>query len=58
MKTAQMTNNKILMSQATYEYKIAMKKKGINTLVPIINIFQVPFLITWFLSIRYMSNLP
>jgi YidC/Oxa1 family membrane protein insertase len=58
MKTAQMTNNKILMAQATYEFKTGMKKKGINTLIPMVNMIQIPFLITWFLSLRYMSNLP
>lgn len=58
MKTAQMTKNKMLMAQATYDYKLGMKKKGINTLVPLLNLFQVPFLLTWFFSLRYLSNLP
>jgi len=58
MKTAQMTNNKLLMTQANYDYKMGMKRKGINTMVPMINILQVPFLLTWFFSLRYLTNLP
>lgn len=58
MKVAQMTRNRMLMTQATYDYKLALKKKGINNLLPMMNLFQIPFLITWFLSLRYMSNLP
>lgn len=58
MRTAQMTNNKALLAQASYDYKIGMKKKGINTLIPLINLFQIPLLLTWFFSLRYMSNLP
>ena len=58
MKIAQMTRNKFLMNQATYEYKLSMKKKGINNLVPMCNFVQIPILVTWFLSLRYMSNLP
>jgi len=58
MKTAQMTKNKMLMTQASYDYKLGMKKKGINTLVPMVNLFQIPFLLTWFFSLRYLSNLP
>ena len=37
---------------------MAMKKKGFSNVIPLLNIFQVPILITWFLSLRYMSNLP
>lgn len=58
MKTAQMTKNKMLMAQAQYDYKLGMKKKGINTLIPLVNLLQVPFLLTWFFSLRYLSNLP
>jgi membrane protein insertase Oxa1/YidC/SpoIIIJ len=53
-----MTRNKALMSQASYEYKLGLRKKGISTFVPMLNLLQVPLLITWFLSLRYMSNLP
>lgn len=58
MKTAQMTGNRVLMAQANYERKLELKRRGINNMVPMLNLFQIPFLITWFLSIRYMSNLP
>ena len=58
MKTAQMTGNRVLMAQANYERKLEMKRRGISNTVPMLNLFQIPFLITWFLSIRYMSNLP
>lgn len=58
MRTAQMTSNRLLMSQAMYDYKIGMKRKGINTLVPLVNLLQIPFLLTWFFSLRYLSNLP
>ena len=58
MKTAQMTRNKFMMSQASYEYKMAMKKKGINNMLPMLNLLQIPLLLTWFFSLRYMSNLP
>jgi membrane protein insertase Oxa1/YidC/SpoIIIJ len=58
MKVAQMTHNKALMTQASYDYKMSLKKKGINNTLPMLNFFQIPILITWFLSLRYMSNLP
>lgn len=58
MKTAQMTMNKHLMTQASYEYKMAMKKRGINNVIPMLNLLQIPLLLTWFFSLRYMSNLP
>lgn len=53
-----MTKNKMLMTQASYDYKIGMKKKGINTLIPMVNLLQIPILFTWFFSLRYLSNLP
>lgn len=58
VRTSQMTGNKMLMAQATYDYKMGMKKKGINTLIPMLNLFQIPILFTWFFSLRYLSNLP
>ena len=58
MRVAQMTNNKMLMKQATYEHKISLKRKGINNAIPMLNLFQIPFLLTWFFSLRYISNLP
>jgi membrane protein insertase Oxa1/YidC/SpoIIIJ len=58
MRASQMTGNKMLMAQATYDYKMGMKKKGINSLIPMLNLFQVPILLTWFFSLRYLSNLP
>lgn len=47
-----MTGNQMLMAQATYDYKMAMKRKGINTLIPMLNLFQIPILFTWFFSLR------
>lgn len=58
MRTAQMTNNKMLLAQASYDYKMGMKKRGINTLIPLLNLLQIPLLFTWFFSLRYLSNLP
>lgn len=52
------TGNKSIRQQAHYEMKMALKRKGISQFVPMLNILQIPILITWFLSIRYMSNLP
>ena len=53
-----MSGNKLLLSQAQYEYKMALKKKGFSTVTPMLNIFQIPILLTWFFSLSYMSNLP
>jgi hypothetical protein len=50
-----MTGNKLLMAQATYDYKMAMKRKGINTLIPMLNLLQIPILFTWFFSLRYAT---
>jgi len=52
IRTAQMTGNKMLMTQASYDYKIGMKRKGINTLIPLLNLLQIPILFTWFFSLR------
>ena len=53
-----MTRNNLLRSQASYDYKMGLKRKGINNLIPMLNLFQIPILLTWFFSLRYMSNLP
>jgi hypothetical protein len=58
LKVSQQTGNKGIKEQANYERKMAMKRKGFNNFIPALNIFQIPILITWFLSLRYMSNLP
>ena len=58
IKISQQTGNKSIKRQADYERKMAMKRKGLNNFIPMLNLFQIPVLITWFLSIRYMSNLP
>jgi hypothetical protein len=58
MKAAQMSRNKPLMKQASKEFSQLRKEKGIDTFVPLINMIQIPLLITWFLSLRYITNLP
>jgi len=58
MKIAQMTGNRALKEQAVYEHRLAMKKVGINPIVPLTNLLQLPFLISWFFSLEYMSKMP
>ena len=58
MQAANMSRNTLLQKQASYEYKMAMKKKGFSNVIPMLNLLQIPILLTWFFSLRYMSNLP
>jgi len=46
------------MKGARAEFKEMQKKKGIDNFYMLLNIFQIPFLITWFLSLRYVTALP
>ena len=58
MKVSRMTGNPALAKQAQLNFALAKKKKGIDNFIVTINMTQIPFLITWFLSIRYICNLP
>lgn len=58
VKLAQMTRNMALMKGAREELKDIQKKKGIDNFYVLVNMFQIPFLITWFLSLRYIAALP
>jgi len=58
MKIGQMTRNQALVRQARLEFNKVKKAKGIDNFYAGLNIFQIPFLITWFLSLRYITNLP
>jgi YidC/Oxa1 family membrane protein insertase len=58
MRIAQMSKNQALFKQASYDYKMGMRKKGINYAVNFVNLLQIPILLSWFFSLRYMSNLP
>ena len=53
-----MSKNNALMKQASYDYKLGMKRKGISHAINFLNLFQIPILLSWFFSLRYMSNLP
>jgi len=37
---------------------MGMKRKGISFGINFVNVLQIPILFSWFLSLRYMSNLP
>lgn len=58
MRMAQMSRNKALMKDAQKRFNQVRNEKGIDTFIPLINLMQVPLLITWFLSLRYLTNLP
>jgi len=53
-----MSKNQALLKQASYEYKMGMRKKGISHAISFVNLLQIPILLSWFFSLRYMSNLP
>lgn len=58
MRAAQMTRNKALMQSAREEYKQIQKKKGIDNFFGLVSVLQMPILISWFLSLRYVSAMP
>ena len=58
MRVAQMSKNTGLLKQASYDYKMGMRRKGMSFAINFVNILQLPILLTWFLSLRYISNLP
>lgn len=58
MRAAQMTRNKAMMVAAREEYKAVQKKKGVDNFYGIVSILQMPILVTWFLSLRYISAMP
>ena len=57
-RLAQMTRNMALMKSAKEELKEAQNKKGVDNFYALLNVLQVPFVITWFLSLRYVAALP
>lgn len=57
-RLAQMTRNMALMKSAKDELKEAQNKKGVDNFYALLNVFQIPFVITWFLSLRYVAALP
>ena len=57
-RIAQMTGNKALSVEAAKEFKEVRIKKGIDNFYNLINVIQLPFLITWFLSLRYVTAMP
>jgi len=58
MRISQMSKNQALFKQASYDYKMGMKRKGISYAINFVNLLQIPILFSWFFSLRYMSNLP
>ena len=58
MKMAQMTRNSALMKDARRDFAEVRRKNGIDNFYTFLNMTQIPFLITWFLSIRYVSSMP
>lgn len=52
MKIGQMTRNQALIKQARINFNNAKKAKGIDNYYALINILQIPILLTWFLSLR------
>lgn len=58
LKAAQMTNNKVMMKQAQREFSELRKKKGIDQFAAMMNFCQIPLLITWFISLRYVTTMP
>ncbi|CAD8132663.1 unnamed protein product [Paramecium octaurelia] len=43
---------------AQKQFKLFKRKHNINMLIPGLSILQMPFLFTWFLSLRYVCSLP
>lgn len=58
MKIAQMSKNMALSKEAKREFNEAKKKRGVDNFYAFVNILQIPFLVTWFLSLRYISSMP
>ncbi len=58
MKIARMTNNQALSQSIQRELVDLRSKHGIDTAQGLFNLLQMPLLITWFLSLRYVTNLP
>jgi uncharacterized membrane protein (DUF106 family) len=58
MQAAQMTSNRGLMKQAQKDFNETRKRMGIDSFLPLINMTQIPILVTWFLSLRHVTTLP
>lgn len=46
------------VSEEREKFAELRKKHGINPFLPLLGLSQIPFLITWFLSLRYMAMNP
>lgn len=53
-----MTRNRALLRDAQKEFAEVRKKNGIDNFYNFVNITQIPFLISWFLSLRYVASMP
>lgn len=47
-----------MMQDAKKQFALAKRKKGVDNFYAFYNLLQLPFLITWFLSLRYVATLP
>lgn len=58
MRAAQMSKNMALMKQTRLEFKETRRRNGVDNFYALINLTQIPFIITWFLSLRYVTAMP
>ena len=58
VKIAQMSRNMVMMKEAQNEFAETRKRHGIDNFYALINLVQMPFIITWFLSLRYVTAMP
>lgn len=53
-----MSGNRNLMKNAQFQFKMALRRNGVSQTSTLYNLMQLPLLLTWFLSLRFVSNLP
>lgn len=58
MKKYAQKGDQAALSEEREKFAEFRKKHGINPLVSLLGLTQIPFLITWFLSVRYMAMNP
>jgi YidC/Oxa1 family membrane protein insertase len=46
------------VKEARKSFAQLRERYGLSTILPVISLIQVPFMITWFVSLRYVANTP
>lgn len=54
MKSAQKSGNTAAVSESRQKMQMIQERHGVNPMASLVALVQMPFLITWFLSVSFL----